>query len=92
MAARRHSGTNEWQCTVLASRPGACSDEDTAFDILNKRYAVGEIGKDEPDQKKRGIVSQPTSSSQSIQEKSNDQGRLVDLFIRFGFMRAGCRL
>ena len=38
-------------------RPGVGSDENTAIDILKQRYARGEIGKDEFDQRRRDIGS-----------------------------------
>lgn len=41
----------------LTKRPGFGSSEKTAVDILKKRYACGEIGKDEFDQRKRDIGS-----------------------------------
>jgi len=41
----------------LSKRPGFNSGEKTALDTLKERYASGEIGKDEFDQRKRDIGS-----------------------------------
>ena len=42
---------------LLTKRPGLSHGEKTALDILKERYARGEIGKDEFDQRKHDIVS-----------------------------------
>lgn len=42
---------------LLTKRPGFGSDDKTALDILKKRYARGEIGKAEFDQRKRDLSS-----------------------------------
>lgn len=41
----------------MTRSPGINSDANTALDILNRRYARGEIEKDEFDQRKRDIGS-----------------------------------
>ncbi len=46
-----------WFFSSMGKRSGQDSPEKTALDILKERYARGEIGKDEFEQKKRDISS-----------------------------------
>ncbi len=48
-----------WLAGAWIKRPGPGSTEKTALDILNERYARGEIGRDEFEQKKRDISNDP---------------------------------
>ena len=48
-----------WLLSSRSKRPGSDTTEKTALDILNERYARGEIGRDEFEQKKRDIGNDP---------------------------------